>query len=152
MNTPQGKESLALDLNIAKGEFIALFGRSGAGKTTFLRILAGLTQPQEGYIEVGGEVWYDSRKKINLRVQQRRTGFVFQESSLFPHMTVRENLEYACDDDNAAGSIREWIDILGLKGLEGQKPDKLSGGQKQRAALARALVNRPKILLLDEPL
>jgi molybdate transport system ATP-binding protein len=152
MHTPQGREFLDLDLNIDKGEFITLFGRSGAGKTTFLRILAGLTQPQEGYIEVDDEVWFDSRKKINLSVQRRKTGFVFQESSLFPHMTVRENLEYGCGNKDACGSIGEWIIAMGLKGLENQKPDLISGGQKQRVALARALISRPKILLLDEPL
>jgi len=152
MHTPQGKEWLDIDLNIPKGEFVTLFGESGAGKTTFLRILAGLTQPQEGYIEVGGEVWFDSRKKINIPVQQRKTGFVFQENSLFPHMTVLENLEYACGDKKEHRSISEWIAVMGLKGLEAQKPDKISGGQKQRVALIRALISRPKILLLDEPL
>jgi len=152
MHTPIGKEWLDLDLNISKGEFITLYGESGAGKTTFLRILAGLTQPQEGSIEVDGEIWFDSRKKINLSIQQRKTGFVFQENSLFPHMTVRENLEYACGDKKYHSSIEEWMGAMGLKGLEGQKPDKISGGQKQRAALIRALISRPKILLLDEPL
>jgi molybdate transport system ATP-binding protein len=152
MHTAQGQEWLDLDINIAKGEFIALFGPSGAGKTTFLRILAGLIEPQEGYIEVDGEVWFDSRKKINLPVQQRRTGFVFQEGGLFPHMTVLENLEYACGHRDARGNVGEWIVAMGLKGLENKRPDKISGGQKQRAALARALISRPKILLLDEPL
>ncbi len=152
MHTPQGKEWLDLDLSIAKGEFITLFGQSGAGKTTFLRILAGLTQPQEGFIEVDGEIWFDSQKRINLPIQQRKTGFIFQENCLFPHMTVRENLEYACADKKEQGSIEEWIVAMGLKGLEGQKPDKISGGQKQRVALIRALISRPKILLLDEPL
>src|ERR1035441_3319787 len=93
MHTPLGKECLDVDLNIAKGEFVTLFGTSGAGKTTFLRILAGLTQPQEGHIEVDGEIWFDSKKGINLAIQQRRAGFVFQENSLFPNMTVSENLE-----------------------------------------------------------
>jgi len=159
MHTPLGKEWLDLDLNIAKGEFVTLYGESGAGKTTFLRILAGLTQPQEGFIEVDGEIWFDSRKRINLPIQQRKTGFVFQENSLFPHMTVRENLEYAlprrqagCSDKQEHGIIEEWIVTMGLKGLEDQKPDKISGGQKQRVALVRALISRPKILLLDEPL
>jgi molybdate transport system ATP-binding protein len=152
MHAPQGKEWLDLDLNIAKGEFVTLFGESGAGKTTFLRILAGLTQPQEGHIEVDGEIWFDSRKKINRPVQQRKTGFVFQENNLFPHMTVRENLEYACGSKKEHGSIKEWMVAMGLNGLEDQKPDKISGGQKQRVALVRALINRPKILLLDEPL
>ena len=152
MHTPLGKEMLDVDLSIGRGEFVSLFGESGAGKTTFLRLLAGLAQPQEGYIEVDGEVWFDSRKKINRPVQQRKTGFVFQEDNLFPHMTVRENLEYACADKKDAGGIEEWLAVMGLKGLEGQKPDTISGGQKQRTALIRALISRPKILLLDEPL
>jgi molybdate transport system ATP-binding protein len=152
MHTPHEKEWLDLDLNIVKGEFITLFGQSGAGKTTFLRILAGLIQPQEGYIEVDGEIWFDSQKKINLPIQHRKTGFVFQENSLFPHMTVRENLEYACGSKQEHKSIEEWIVTMGLKGLETQKPDNISGGQKQRVALVRALISRPKILLLDEPL
>ena len=152
MHTPHGNEWLDLDLNIGKGDFVTLFGESGAGKTTFLRILAGLTQPQEGYIEVDGEVWFDSKKKINRPVQQRKAGFVFQENNLFPHMTVRENLEYACGDKKGLSSIEEWIVTMGLKGLENQKPDTISGGQKQRVALVRALINQPKILLLDEPL
>ena len=152
MHTPQGKEWLDINLNIPQGEFITLFGESGAGKTTFLRIVAGLTQPQEGHIEVDGEIWFDSQKRINLSVQQRKIGFVFQESSLFPHMTVRKNLEYSCDDKKGRSSIEQWIVTMGLKGLEDQKPDQISGGQKQRAALIRALISRPKILLLDEPL
>ena len=152
MHTPQGKEWLDVDITIAQGDFITLYGESGAGKTTFLRILAGLTQPQEGYVEVDGEIWYDSQKKINLPVQQRKIGFVFQENSLFPNMTVRENLEYACGDKKMYNSIDEWTVIMGLKCLEGQKPDKISGGQKQKVALIRALISQPKILLLDEPL
>jgi molybdate transport system ATP-binding protein len=127
-------------------------GKSGAGKTTFLRILAGLTDPQEGYIEVDGEIWFDSRQKINRQVRQRKIGFVFQENNLFPHMTVRENLEYACNERKAYESIKEWTVAMGLKGLEDQKPDKISSGQKQRVALVRALINNPAILLLDEPL
>ena len=152
MHTPLGKEWLDLDLNIAKGEFVTLFGESGAGKTTFLRVLAGLIQPQEGHIEVDGEIWFDSHKKINRPIQQRKTGFVFQENNLFPNMTVRENLEYACGGKKEHSSINEWIVTMGLKGLEDQKPDKISGGQTQRVALIRALINQPKILLLDEPL
>lgn len=152
MHTTLGKEWLDLELNIAKGELVTLYGESGAGKTTVLRLLAGLIQPQEGYIEIDGEIWFDSRKRINLPVQQRKMGFVFQDNNLFPHMTLRENLEYACRDKKDHSSVKEWIVTMGLKGLEDQKPDKISGGQKQRVALIRALMNQPKILLLDEPL
>jgi len=152
MHTPQGQEWLDVDLAIEKGEFVTLFGESGAGKTTVLRLLAGLIQPQEGYIEVDGKIWYDSQGQINLPIQQRRIGFVFQDNCLFPHMTVLENLEYACSDREAKSSIQEWIASLGLKGFEDRKPDAISGGQKQRVALVRALINRPNILLLDEPL
>ncbi len=152
MHTPRGKEWLDLDMKIGQGEFVSLFGPSGAGKTTFLRILAGLTQPLEGTLEVNGEIWFDSQKGINLPVQQRRVGFVTQENSLFPHMTVRENLDYASRGKVEQASIEEWIATMGLKGLEGQKADKLSSGQKQRLALGRALIVRPRILLLDEPL
>jgi len=152
MHTPLGKEWLDLDLEILQGEFIAFLGGSGTGKTTFLRILAGMIKPQEGYVEVEGEVWFDSKKKIDLPIQQRKIGFVAQEDSLFPNMTVRENLEYACADKKERGNIDEWVAALGLKGLESQRPGRISGGQKQRVALARALIRRPRILLLDEPL
>lgn len=159
MHTPSGEKWLEVSLNLEKGEFVTLYGQSGAGKTTILRMLAGLIQPQEGYVEVDGEVWFDSQKMINRPIQQRRTGFVFQENSLFPHMTIRENLEYALPrrqeglgDKRSRSSIGEWIVTMGLKGIENQKPDKISGGQKQRVALLRALVRQPEILLLDEPL
>jgi len=152
MHTPRGEEWLDLDFEIARNEFATIFGESGAGKTTLLRILAGLTRPQEGYIEVDGEVWFDSKNGIDLPIQRRKVGFVTQENSLFPNMTIRENLEYACTSQQRGRGIDEWISVMGLKGLETQKPDKISGGQKQRVALIRALVSKPKILLLDEPL
>jgi molybdate transport system ATP-binding protein len=152
MHTPHGQQWLDVDLKIEAGEFVSVYGESGAGKTSLLRVLAGLTQPHEGYIEVDGEVWLDMRRGINRPIQQRKIGFIFQENRLFPHMTVRENLAYACRDKEMHGSINGWVIIMGLKGLEGQRPHQLSGGQKQRVALIQALINRPKVLLLDEPL
>ncbi len=152
MRTPRGEELLDIDLKIDTGEFVTLFGQSGAGKTTLLRALAGLTQPQEGYIEVDGEVWFDRVRKIDIPIQQRKVGFVFQDNRLFPHLTVRQNLEYGCQDKSAFGHIDDWIKVMDLKGLEGQMPNKISGGQAQRVALVRALIRQPKILLLDEPL
>lgn len=152
MHTPRGNEWLELDLNIKNGEFVTLYGESGAGKTTFLRVLVGLTEPQEGYIQVDGELWFDSQKGINRPIQQRRIGYVMQENTLFPNMTIRENLAYACNSAKMQIKMEEWLEIMGLKGLEDQRADQLSGGQKQRASLIRALISQPKILLLDEPL
>ena len=152
MRTQQGVRPLDVDFKIETGEFLTLFGESGAGKTTLLRMLAGLTSPEEGAIVVQGETWFDSHKKINLPVERRKVGFVFEDPSLFPNMTVRQNLAYACADKNQRGVIEEWLKIMDLKALENASVNQLSGGQKQRVALARALVSCPKILLLDEPL
>lgn len=152
MNTPQGTGLIDVDLTINKGEFVTLFGGSGAGKTTILRILAGLTIPDEGRVEFDGQLWFDSVNKVNLAVQKRRVGFVFQDYSLFPNMTIKENLIFALRDQSQESKVDEWLETMDLKGLKNQKPHQLSGGQKQRVALARALVNEPQILLLDEPL
>lgn len=152
MHTCKGEEWLDVDFNIETGALVTLFGTSGAGKTTLLRMVAGLTQPQEGSIEVDGQIWFDSKRKINLPVQQRKIGFVFQENSLFPNMTIRENLEYACAHKDQKDSMEQWMLAMELKGLEHQRPWQLSGGQKQKVALIRALVNNPTMLLLDEPL
>jgi len=152
MTTQDGERDLNVDVTIERGEVLALFGPSGAGKTTLLRLLAGLSRPDEGSIVVDGETWFDSRRRINLALQKRKVGFVFQDYSLFPNMTVRENLLFALDDRSRTGEADEWLSVLDLTQLADQKPHQLSGGQKQRAALARALVRRPEIVLLDEPL
>lgn len=148
----EGNMDLVIDLEVKEREFITLFGKSGAGKTTILRILAGLTQPDEGLIKVGNEIWLDVEKKINLLPQKRGIGFVFQDYTLFPNMTVKENLEYALESKKDNGVIDKLLKIVDLEELQNRKPDTLSGGQKQRTALARALARKPKILLLDEPL
>lgn len=152
LDTAEGSINAHFDLTINDGEFLTLFGPSGAGKTTLMRMIAGLEKPDSGLIEVDGEVWFDSSKKINLTPQQRSIGFVFQDYALFPTMSVRDNLLFAADNAQQRSNVDELIELVELTQLSHRRPDTLSGGQKQRVALARALVRHPKILLLDEPL
>lgn len=147
-----GPGTLTIDAELPLHAFTALYGPSGAGKTTLLKIIAGLLQPEEGIIEVNGETWLNTHRKINVPVQKRSIGFVFQDFALFPNMTVRENLLYALADRKQDAIIESLLAKVHLKNLAGRKPDVLSGGQKQRLALARALVRKPQLLLLDEPL
>ena len=142
---------LHIELEIAQGEFVSLFGESGAGKTTILRMLAGLMMPDEGSIEVEGQVWFDSRKKINLPVQRRSLGFVFQNALLFPNMTVKQNLEFALQEREDSAMISGLLENFEMKELENQKPQRLSSGQQQRVAVIRALLRKPKLFLFDEP-
>lgn len=125
----------------------ALFGPSGAGKTSVINAIAGLWRPEQGRIALGDRVWFDNRAGIWLPPHMRRVGYVFQDARLFPHMTVLQNLRYGGRHDEAA-----LVELLGLGGLLGRKPRALSGGEKQRVALARALMRRPDLVLMDEPL
>lgn len=152
LNFADGPASLDVKLDIARGEWIALLGPSGAGKTTLLRVLAGLTQPDAGYIRIGTDLWLDSENRYSLPTRQRRLGFVFQDLALFPHMTARRNISFALPCDERPGKADEFLDLVGLSGLADRLPAQLSGGQQQRLALARALAARPRLLLLDEPL
>lgn len=147
-----GEMQLLVEAAIERGQLLALYGESGAGKTSILRMLAGLMKPESGLIEVHGDTWLDSKKDIDLKPQKRKTGFVFQDYALFPNMTVRQNLEFALDKKQDCGIVDELIEMVELGDLQHRKPETLSGGQQQRTALARALVRRPALLLLDEPL
>ena len=147
-----GWMSLDVELSMDKGQFVSLYGESGAGKTSTLRMLGGMLQPDSGRIVVNGETWFCSEKKINLRPQQRKLGYVFQDYALFPNMTVEQNLEFALYKNQDRKVIHELMDFMALGELRHRKPESLSGGQKQRVALARAMVPRPDILVLDEPL
>jgi molybdate transport system ATP-binding protein len=147
-----GEILLNVEGSIKKGCLATIYGASGAGKTSILRMMAGLLQPERGELEVNGQLWLNTSRGINLPPQQRRIGFVFQDYALFPNMTVKENLMYALDKKQDKSIVSELIETVELGNLQDRRPDTLSGGQKQRVALARALVRRPEILLLDEPL
>jgi molybdate transport system ATP-binding protein len=141
---------LACDLSVpfAHSPVTVLFGPSGAGKTTLLRAIAGLERPDAGTISFRGFDWYDSARRIHLPPQKRRTGFLFQDYALFPHLKVGTNVAFAA----RPGRTEALIKALGLADLAAQMPRSLSGGQQQRVALARALAAEPALLLLDEPL
>ncbi len=152
LDTATGKMPLDVKFHLAAGQLISLYGKSGAGKTTILRILAGLTPADKSFIEVENEVWDHTDKKIHYAVQKRSIGFVFQDYALFPNLTVRENLKFALSGKEDGKIIPELLELMELGNLQNNKPSALSGGQKQRVALARAIAGKPKILLLDEPL
>ena len=141
-----GQMDLEIDLEIQEGDFVALAGKSGSGKTTLLRLLAGLEEA-EGTIEIGGKIWLDA--KVNTPPQLREIGFVFQDYALFPNMSVEENLLFVSRDKKLA---KHLLEITELSGLKKRLPNTLSGGQQQRVSLCRAMMNRPKLLLMDEPL
>jgi len=152
LDAMDGKMELNVSMDIKKNSLITIFGESGAGKTSILRMISGLMDPDSGHIEVYGKTWYDSATGTNLRIQNRKIGYVFQDYALFPNMTVKENLSYALKKSQDPGIISELLDIIELENLKNRKSETLSGGQKQRVSLARALVGNPEILLLDEPL
>jgi len=142
----QGEMDLDVDINIEEHSFVALSGKSGSGKTTLLRILAGL-EKAEGHIEVNGVSWQDDKK--TLATQKRGIGFVFQDYALFENMSVEQNLLYICKDRALSKHLLEMTDLYALKD---RLVTRLSGGQKQRVSLCRAMMNRPQLLLMDEPL
>lgn len=141
-----GEMNLDINLHINKSEFIALSGLSGSGKTTLLRILAGL-ENANGTLKIDNETWLDN--KFCLAPQKREIGFVFQDYALFPNFSVMENLLYVKKDKELANKLLQMTEMEELKN---RFPSTLSGGQKQRVSLCRALMNRPKLLLMDEPL
>jgi len=152
LHTARGPQQLNVDFQWQQGRLVAIYGPSGAGKTTLLRILAGLTPTDSGFIEVEGETWLDSSRRIHLPTRHRSIGFVFQDFALFPHLTVRQQLEFALPNPRNSNIISELLSLMELEALQHHRPALLSSGQQQRVALARAIARRPRLLLLDEPL
>lgn len=145
--------SLDAVLEAEPGEIVALLGGSGSGKTLSLRCVAGLEHPDSGRVELEGKPLFDSKKKIQVPVQKRQVGYLFQSYALFPTKTVQENLLLGVRKESrkhAQEQVRFWIRRMRLEGLENRKPLQLSGGEQQRVALARILINQPRMLLLDE--
>ncbi|MDO3627108.1 ATP-binding cassette domain-containing protein [Mucilaginibacter sp. BT774] len=144
----RGEQILKISAQFDKSSITKIYGPSGAGKSTFLRIIAGLVEPEHGKISVDDMVWLDTLSKISLSPQKRKVGLVFQNYALFPNMTVRQHLEYVSDDT-------QWINRLlfigKLETFTSHKPEYLSGGQQQRLAILRAMAIKPKLMLMDEP-
>jgi len=135
--------------------FTIVFGPSGAGKTTLLECIAGLLTPNSGAITIGSNIFFDSSRRLNLAVPQRRIGYVFQDLALFPHLSVENNIGYGIRSFPAEIRDKRIVEITGsfqISHLLGRKPSSISGGERQRVALARALITGPQILLLDEPM
>jgi molybdate transport system ATP-binding protein len=150
-----GAFRLDVDLCLPGSGISVLFGPSGSGKTTLLRCIAGLERPRQGYLEVNGIVWQDSRCGVFLPPHKRALGYVFQEANLFPHLTVYGNLCFGLKRIGlgpAEAGLEQTVELLGIGHLLDRMPECLSGGEKQRVGIARALVLKPDILLMDEPL
>jgi molybdate transport system ATP-binding protein len=143
-----GSESLAVKTSFASQSITTIHGPSGAGKTTFLKILAGLVKPDEGFITINGETWLNKSKGYSLSPQQRKVGFVFQDYALFPTMNVLQQLQFGCKDE---AYVEQLISIGRMGSFLKHRPKQLSGGQQQRLAILRALSIKPKLLLMDEP-
>lgn len=151
LHIPEGIDVLSVDVHIGEKEFVVVSGKSGAGKTSLLRMIAGLMNPEKGTITVKNEVWLDTENKINLPVQKREIGFVFQEGALFPNMTVLENLQYAAGKQHDHNFLIRLLQMARMGSFANRRPETLSGGQRQRVSIIRALARKPALLLLDEP-
>ena len=159
VRSTRGALELDVQLEIERGETLAVVGPNGAGKTTLLRVLAGLDRPDSGRVELDGTVLDDRSAGVHVAADRRPVGMVFQDNALFPHLSAVSNVEFGMRVGRGGGRRRErldeaseWLRKVGLEGLDSRRPHELSGGEAQRVALARALAREPALLLLDEPL
>jgi len=147
-----GRKLDFFDLEIAfcckPGKMLVMIGPSGGGKTTIVRMLAGLERPDEGLITFADEVWFDSTRRVHVPPRRRQLGYVFQDYTLFPHLSLFENAAFAAADRK---EVSDWLEIFGIGHLRDRKPHRVSGGERQRCAICQALARRPRLLLLDEP-
>lgn len=148
---PLGNVHLKADFSLPAKGVTAIFGRSGAGKSSLINVIAGLLTPERGYVELNGRVLLDTKNRQNSPPEQRRIGYVFQEPRLFPHYRVEQNLTYGCKTPDPH-QFQQITELLGIGHLLNRFPASLSGGEKQRVAIGRALLSQPEMLLMDEPL
>jgi molybdate transport system ATP-binding protein len=139
---------LDIAFSCAPAKIVVMIGPSGGGKTTIIRMLAGLMTPDEGRIVFGDEVWFDSSRGINIAPQKRRLGYVFQDYTLFPHLNLYDNAAFAAVNKR---EVDELLEIFSIGHLRHRKPHMVSGGERQRCAICQALARHPRLLLLDEP-
>ncbi|MBV9567620.1 MAG: ATP-binding cassette domain-containing protein, partial [Hyphomicrobiales bacterium] len=160
--------TLRIDISVTRGDFrldtrfelpatgvIALLGPSGSGKSTLMGAIAGIVQPREGIIALGDEVFFDSSRQLDLPIEARGCGVVFQDARLFPHLSVEQNLKFGLSRRRGRPIAQETahvVDMLGIGHLAKRRPATLSGGERQRVAIGRALLSQPRLLLLDEPI
>jgi molybdate transport system ATP-binding protein len=153
LDTRVGDLALDVALSVEPGECLALAGPSGAGKTSVLRAIAGLLRPARGRVSCGEDVWLDTARRVDVPVERRGAGYLFQEYALFPHLSAWRNVAYGLGrGEDRRGRAHEMLERFGLGSRADARPGELSGGERQRVALARALARRPRALLLDEPL
>ncbi len=148
--------TFTLDVSfVAEDGITILFGPSGSGKTTTLRAIAGITKPDQGHIQVGAQTFFDSRTRVNIPIQERRIGYVFQDYALFPHLTAEQNVSFgikAEPESERRERAQEMMALFKVEHVRHRYPQNMSGGEQQRIALARAMATEPSVVLLDEPL
>lgn len=152
IKSAKGKDQLTLDISVKTNAITAVFGNSGEGKSTLLNMIAGFVRPEQGLIRYHDECWFSSKDNIHIKTRERNIAYIFQENNLYPHFTVKQNIEYALNPSRKSTQDLEALLMdLGIEKLQDRYPNQLSVGQTQRVAMARALAQKARIVLMDEP-